>query len=446
MSATARSSRSWQKRTVQAAALVVVFGLVMAATRLAPDSRGLVGTVAGLGLLLLAGTLTSELTEIAGLPHLSGYLLAGFVSGPNVLALIDHDTIDRLGSVNTLAIALIALAGGAELRVEILRSALRSLGTATVLQHSVVTVAGTFAFVLIARRGPFEHLGLSAIWGVALLWGVVSASRSPAALLGVLSELRPAGPLTTFSVAFVMFSDLVVVILLAIVSAFVRPLLDASYGLSFDDLRIVGHEMLGSVALGVTLGIALSIYLRLVDRSRLLVLLVLGFGLSELLRYIQFDALLSFLVAGFFVRNFSEQGPKLVQSIQRTGAVVFVIFFALAGAHVDLAILKLVGPIALALSAIRFVVTVGVARASSRIARDTDAVRRWGWSPMISQAGLTLGMGVVVARTFPAFGEAFQALTVACVTINEIVGPILFKLGLDRAGESGMGTGEAAEH
>lgn len=424
-------------RFVQAAALVVVFSLVLVATRLAPESKSVVGTVAALGFLLLAGTLTSELMEIVGLPHLSGYLLAGLVAGPDALALIDFDTLARLEPVNALALALIALAGGAELDSGMLRRSARSIASATLLQHVAVPIAAFATFLALARFTSFSDLPTKGLIAVALLWSVIAATRSPAALLGIIAQVRPAGPLTTFSIAFVMLSDLVCIILAALVIALVRPMLDPTASLSFGDVKRLGFELLGSVALGACLGMALATYLKLIGKNRLLVLLALGVSLSELLRYIQFDALLAFLVAGFYVRNYSDQGPKLLEAVQRTGAVVFVIFFAVAGAKVDLGILRTMGLVALALCVVRAAVTVGIARLSSARVNDPPVIRKWGWSSLISQAGLTLGLTVVVARAFPTIADAFVTLSVSCVTINEMIGPVLFKLGLDRTGESG---------
>lgn len=429
--------KSITTRIVQAAALIVVFALLLLATRLAPDSHSVVGTVAGLGFLLLAGTLTSELMEVFGLPHVSGYMLAGLVAGPDVLALLDHPTLERLEPVNALALALIALAGGAELEVATLRSSARSIAWWTMLQHSLVLVACAAAFLVLAPYTPFEALDTRSLIGAALLWGVISVTRSPAALLAIMAQVRPAGPLTTFSIAFVMLSDLVCVVLAALVIALVRPLFDPSAALSFESLKHLGFEMLGSVALGACLGMVLAIYLKLIARNRLLVLLAIGVSLSELLRYIQFDALLSFLVAGFFVRNFSDQGHKLLEAVQRTGALVFVIFFAVTGAKLDLEILRSLGLIALALCLVRSVVSYGTARYASHRAQDPPILRKWGWSALVSQAGLTLGLMVVISRVFPGIATEFTTLTIAGVTINQIVGPVLFKLGLDRTGESG---------
>jgi len=106
--------------------------------------------------------------------------------------------------------------------------------------------------------------------------------------------------------------------------------------------------------------------------------LALGFGLTEFMRYVHVDPLLAFLVAGFVVQNLSTQGAALTQAVGRLSGLVFVVFFGTAGADLDLELLLALWPVALALSAVRGIATVA---------------------------------------------------------INEILGPVLFKLGLERSGE-----------
>jgi Kef-type K+ transport system membrane component KefB len=380
--------------------------------------------------------LFSELLETIGLPHLSGYLLAGIIGGPHVLHLVDHQTVDDLSPVNTLALALIALAGGAELRVATLRSVGRSVAYGLLLQSAVGLVVLSGTFMLLARYVPFASgLPLAGLISVALLWGTLAVSRSPSACLGVLSQTRAKGPLASYSLAHVMASDVVVVVMMACAIVAVRPLMTGGGGISVANLRVLGHEIVGSIAVGTTLGLALSAYLRLVGKNLMLVLLALGFGLTEFMRYIHIDPLLSFLTAGFVVQNLSLQGDKLLHGIEQSSSLVFIVFFATAGAHLDIPLLRQLWPIALALCSARAAVTIATASWSSRVANDVPMIRRWGWSPLISQAGLTLGLSVVIVRTFPEFGEGFRSLVIATVALNEMVGPILFKLALDRSGE-----------
>jgi Kef-type K+ transport system membrane component KefB len=233
----------------------------------------------------------------------------------------------------------------------------------------------------------------------------------------------------------------VVVLLLALAFMVARPMLSPGAGFVLSDLTEVGHEILGSIAIGTTFGLVLSLYLKLVGRALLVVLVALGFGLTEVLAYLHFDPLLVFIIGGLVVRNLSSQAHKLLRAIEETGSVVYVLFFATAGAHLDLPLLGRLWPVALALALTRAVVTYGAHRLSCWVARTEPVVVRYGWAPLVSQAGLTLGMAGVVVHTFPVLGSGFHSLIIAVVAVNEMVGPVLFKWALDRAGETAPALG-----
>jgi Kef-type K+ transport system membrane component KefB len=428
------------KRLMQLLGLVVVFGAVFVTTRLTPAFEGSFGVITAVGFLLLAGMLAGSVFEVVGLPHLTAYILVGVVAGPHVLHLVDHQAVEALAPVNTLALALIALAGGAELRVPALIPLRRSLGWTTLTQAVFGTLGAAAAFLVCAKLLPFTHgQTTSALVGIALLWGVLAVVRSPSATLGILAQTRPDGPLSRFSLAFVMSSDIVVAVLVTLTITLVRPLIDPSTGIALKDLFELWHEILGSITLGTTVGLLLALYLWLVSGQLLLVLLALGFGLTEGLRYLHFDPLLTFLTAGFVVANFSEQGAKLLKAVEETGSVVFVVFFATAGAHLDVPLVKQLWMVTLILAGVRIVVTIFAHRTGSRIAGDPEVVQRWGWAPLVSQAGVALAMSALIERSFPSFGSGFRSLAIATVAVNEVIGPVLFKLALDRTGESGRG-------
>ncbi len=438
--------KNWSARLVQAVALLLTFGVLFAVHRLTPGLENRLGAIASVGFLLLSGTLMSELLETIGLPHLTGYLLAGILGGPHVLHLVDHASVSQLSAVNTLALAMIALAGGAELRLSTLRETARSLLWATLLQSTLVLLAMAGVFMLLARFLPFTAgLEWQALLGVSLLWGVLAITRSPSACMGILSQTHAKGPLARFALAFIMLSDVVIVVLLATMLTVARPLI-TGVPMSFDAFNELGHEIVGSVAVGTTFGLSLAIYLRLVAKQLLLVLIGIGFVLTEALRYVHADPLLVFMTAGFVVQNFTLQGKRLIEAVEQTGTVVFVVFFATAGAHLDLPLLQKLWPAALALCGARALFTFGAARLASRLAKDEATVRRYAWAPLISQAGLALGVAMLLARSFPSIGQGFQALAIAAVAINEMLGPILFKLALDRSGESNAGAAESRPH
>ncbi len=423
-------------RLGQLATLLLIVGLFAALTQVEPHMSGSGVVVAVTGFLLLSGLLTSELFELVKLPHLTGYIAAGVVAGPYVLHFVDHATVKRLELVNTLALALIALAGGLELRIADVRTVLRSLCIHSTVQTLLVLSTQAALFAALGSHVDFTRgLPLQALLGVGLLWGVLAVSRSPSATLAILSQTRAKGPLSRFSLAFVMSSDVLVLVLMAATLSLVRPLIEPGSTASLRSLLAVGHELLGSVSLGTTLGLVLIVYLRLAGTQILVLVVAIGFALSEGLRYLRFEPLLTFLTAGFVVQNLSNQGDKLLHSIEQTGSVVFIVFFATAGAHLDIPLLAKMWPIALSLCAGRLVATFVAHHIGASWARDDPFLKRWGWASLVSQAGLTLGLSAVLARAFPAVGEGLRSLVVATVAINEVVGPIFFKLGLERGNE-----------
>lgn len=445
MSGVAPAVGTWG-RLARALAFLGLLGLYGAAHIEAPESISVAGPLTAVGFLLLGGTLLSELVEVFGLPHLSGYLLCGILVGPHGLGLVEAASVETLSRVNGLALALIALAGGAELRATALRACARSQAWAALVQTIVVGVVVSAAFFGAAPWLPLPPgVSRTVVLGVAILWGVVAVSRSPAAVLGIYAQTRPRGPLSEFTLGFVMLSDVVVVVLLAVTMTGVRPLIVPGAELSFDALSETAHEIVGSVALGTTIGLALAAYLRFVGKQLLIVLLILGLGLTEILRVLHFDPLLTYIVAGIVVRNASAQGDRLLSGVEALGGAVFVVFFATAGAHLDLSLLTELWPVALFLASVRALATYGASVASARLANDPPVLRRLGFSGLVSQAGLTLGLSVVVAAEFPSIAQTFATLAIATVAINELVGPIILKWALDRAGESEQARAAAAD-
>lgn len=424
-------------RLFDSVGLFVVLAVLWTGVHFAPGHGGDAALVATLGFSLLAGTLLSELVEIIGVPHLTGYLAAGMLAGPHILHLIDHTTVDRLTPVNTLALSLIALEGGAHLKMDALKRDVKSLASATIVQSLIgLVVVGAVFYAAHPFIAFTRELATNAVIAVSLLWGVLAIARSPSAALGVISQTRASGPLAQYTLAFVMASDVIIVIVLAAAVTIARPLVDPSLTFSMSAFGALGHEIVGSVALGTTLGLVLAVYLRLIGRQLLVVLVALGFGATEILGYLHYDALLTFMVAGFVVQNLSKQGEKLVHGIEQAGAVVYVVFFASAGAHLNVPLLRDLWPIALLLAGTRAVVTFFSAKLASRLAKDGPVVRDWGWAPLISQAGFAIGIAQLAVRDFPQFGRGFGDLAIATVAMNEMAGPIIFKIALDRVKET----------
>jgi Kef-type K+ transport system membrane component KefB len=161
--------------------------------------------------------------------------------------------------------------------------------------------------------------------------------------------------------------------------------------------------------------------------------------LSEVANAFDFESLLAALAAGLVVENLAAvEGDALKNAVERGALPVLVIFFAAAGANLQLDALAEVGLMAVAVSLVR----LAFIRVSTTIGRraaglDTQDAGL-AWMALISQAGVTLGLTMLVAREFPGWGSRLATFSVALVALHEMAGPILFRTALARAGEVGQ--------
>jgi Kef-type K+ transport system membrane component KefB len=423
------------REVVRGAALLAVLAALFATVRTVAPPDPASSTLVGLGLLIFGGYLTAHIAGNLGLPHLTGYIVAGLALGPSLLGVVSKETIAALRPTNAIALALIALSAGAELSFGLLRRGARSLACAVGAHLFIVLPATACALFALKRFLPFlAPLSLSAAAAAALIWGVLAMSRSPSSTLGVISQLRPSGPLTRHVLSVVISMDLVVLISFTVATVVAASVLDPTGASPISALRDLGTTLLGSLACGTTLGLVIALWLRLVNKQLLLFLLLLAWSGTQLAEYFHFEPLLLFLTSGFVVSNVTGQGEELLDLVSAGGQIVFVVFFALAGARLELPLLAQVWPLALALWAARTAATFAGSRIGARIAGDPPEVRRYAGPSLLSQAGTTITLSLAVGERFPALA-GLTVLGVAVAALDELSGPLLLKWALDRAGE-----------
>jgi len=414
-------------------ALVVLVGAVAVL-----DARGIAtsrGPVFGLGFLVIAGAVFGRLAAFLRLPRLTGYLIAGILAGPQASAIVTSSDVKSLSLVSALALALIALQAGAELTLAALRRTWRSVIFSSLAQVLVVIVPMAALFVALARFMPFLN-GVTGgvVISLAFVWGVLSLTRSPAVTLAILAETGARGPVAEHALGVVVMLDVLVLPLFALAMAVTQGQL-AGDAFELSSLLHLGKELFASVCAGATFGLLIAVLLRFVHSERALVIVVLGYGVTALCTFLHYDTLLVFVVAGFVVMNLTRFGHDLVHTSERVSAGVMIVFFATAGAKLDLLALRDLWPIALAFFVLRVVVTWLGCRLGHRLAKDPPMVRRLGFTAFISQAGVTIGLATIAADGLPGLGKSLATLVIAVVGINELVGPVVFTLGLAKAGE-----------
>lgn len=423
------------------------------------EARGLLA----LGFIILAAYTIGELAEVIKLPHITGYLLAGLAMGPSVAHLLagslpalpppldegvlNQEVIDQLVLLDSLALALIALTAGGELRLDELKNGLAQI--AGILGGQAVTIAiGTVGFLVLAMQiSPDMLPALSAVGvsGVAALGAVVASvsfATSPAATIAVINSTGARGPMARTVLSAVVLKDVLVVIFFSATTAVATGML----GLATDGGFLLSlWHIAQSILVGVAVGGLLHLYMRYVDAELLLFLVGIIYTTTFVAEQIHAEAALVFIVAGIVVGNFSgERGHRLIHEVERLSLPVYVVFFTLAGAKLHLDELWAMLPLALGLVVVRVVALVVGVRAGAVATSAPASLQQYGWMGFVSQAGLAITLATAVKSTYPdGVGEALFSVLLGGVALNEMLGPVLLQLGLGLAGE--VQTGEAEE-
>jgi Kef-type K+ transport system membrane component KefB len=416
-------------------ALVLVLSLVVVARRAGLEDTGRFATMA-LGFVLIVAALLGEAGEAVRLPRVTGYLLVGLCAGPAVLDLVTTGMAQQLRLVNGLAVALIAFSAGMELDVAQLARQWRSL-----LRHGGALVGTLFAGLLAAAlaASPWLPFSTGLSWpqraAMALVLAAVMATFSPTVTMAVLSETRAKGPLAERVLALVVVGDLAIVLLFTLASTLARMLA----GGATDVVATLGHvtwELFGSMLVGALTGAGIVAYRALVDRRSWLIVAAACLLLAEVGTRIGLSALLSCLVAGLVVRNAAPEAAHAMEALlARVRLPVLVVFFGAAGASLHLDQLEALGPIAIGLALVRYALILLGNRWGAAASGLAPEIGRRVPAGLLSQAGVTMGLAVMVGRDFGAWGAALETLFVATVSLHELAGPISFRNALARAGE-----------
>lgn len=416
--------------------VLALVGLMHAARTF--DSGGSHATTLAFGFVLLAAFFTGRIFANLRLPKLTGYIATGILVGPAVLGLLSPEMVHDLEIVDGVAIAMIALTAGNELDLRAFRPLLRSIQWITL--WAVVGTALLLGVAVFAMQGllPFlSELSLVPALAVAVVMGVVMSAQSPAVVVALRDEVEADGPMSRTVLGVVVIADLVVILLFAATSSLAQSVVGSPGELS-DTLSLLTWEILGSLTSGVLVGSIIAAYLRFVGRNAALFVVAVCFVVAEVGSRIHFDPLLVALAAGVLIRNTTRQGDLLHSQIEMASLPVYVVFFAVAGAHIDLRLLASVALPATAIVVVRGIGLVFGSRIGAHFARSPETVRRWAGFGLLPQAGLALALAALFVKTFPGFGAEARALVLGVVALNELVAPAIYRWALVRSGEAGQ--------
>lgn len=384
------------------------------------------------------------------LPLISGYLFAGILIGPFVLHLLTEESVAQLRFIDEVALGFIAISAGCELYLRDLQGRLSSIAWNTIALTTATFLGVAVAVYGLASFVPFmRDMPTTARIAVSLLTGAIMVARSPSSAIAIINELRAKGPFTQTAIGVTVVTDVVVIVLFAVNSS-IADVLVSNDGFNATFLLLLIGELAAAFLLGIAVYFVLLgiINLKLSDSFKIVLILLLGYSIFLLSTWVHeeshtqlpfdifLEPLLVLMVGGFLIANRSGRRLEFMHLIEKASPAVYLAFFTLTGAELELGVLSEVWVVALLIVGVRLVTIFIGALVGGTLAGDPPAQSRIAWMVYITQAGVGLGLAKEVGVEFPAWGIGFVTLLVGIIVINQLIGPPFFKWAISHVGEA----------
>ncbi len=385
-----------------------------------------------LGLILLFALLVGHLVKFARIPEVTGYLLAGMIVGPSVLGWVSYENLQALHVFSEVGLGLILFSIGSVFEFSRMRLIGRKVLTVAVAES---LAAATLVFALM--------LALGQPWPVALLLGAIAVETGAASTLMVIRENNASGPFTEVVTSIIGLNNILALFAFSVAAMTLdMSAMLTDTGVSFRGLAQTIFpllwQLIGSTALGFLVGLLLAIWAsQVVESGEVLILLVgcvlLTVGISSAL---DLSPLVGSLAVGATMANLSKKSRKLFEALSRTDPPLYVIFFVLAGADLNLSLLPSLGLLGAAYVVGRATGKLGGTYYAAKKVEFGETVERLLGFSILAQAGLAVGLVIVTRERFPEIAPTVTTVVLGAIIVFEIAGPLSAKLALSKSGES----------
>jgi len=380
-----------------------------------------------LGIILIVGFIGGKLAKLAKLPSVSGYLLAGLLLGPTLFKLVTPTDVDNFSILSEIALSIIAFSIGSEFVMRDMLKVGKKIFWITLLE--VIGAIGVVFFVMfVLFKQPFAF---------SIVIASMSAATAPAATLMVIRQYRAYGPLTKTILPVVALDDVLGIVAFGIALAVAKLTVSAEPVKVADMFLKPLIEVGGSFILGFILGVILSLVSKKAEnRDDHQILSIAAIGVATgISKWLGFSPLLTNIVLGTVVVNMVRKSHRVFGSVNDFASPFFVIFFTVAGASLDLAILKTVGLVGLAYILARAGGKFLGSYVGAVVTKSEKTVQKYLGFAMLPQGGISIGLSVLVRQQLPEYAMAITTIIMFSVLIYETTGPIFAKFAIKKAGE-----------
>ena len=407
-----------------------------------------------LSIAMFAGLMMSRVTKIWNLPAVTAYLVAGILIGPfclgrlgiQGLGFVSAQDVSGYTLISNVALGFIAIAMGNEFRIKDLKQIGRQAVVIAIFQAITATVAVDAALIGLHYLMP-DKLPIDC----AITLGAIATATAPAATLMVVKQYKAEGPLTKMLLPVVALDDVVGLVVFSVSFGIARALLSGSVDI-FSVLVDPLIEVVGSLILGGLLGLAFNyseqfFHSRSKRMSISVCFVFLAVALS-MLKFkigpvtIGFSSLLVCMMLGTVFCNLCDFSEELMERMDRWTGPIMVLFFVLSGAGLELSVfgdwhIVVAGAVFIVFRSIGKIVGANI---SAKMTHCEPSIQKYLGITLLPQAGVSLGMSltaleVLTALGYSESGSIIRNIALFAVLVYELVGPLLTKIALDKAGE-----------
>lgn len=401
-----------------------------------------------LSIAMLAGLMMSRLTKRFNLPAVTAYLVAGILIGPYCLGqlgieglgFISTENVESFSLISKVALGFIAFSMGSEFRLEELKKTGRQATVIAIFQALVATLFVDLALFGLHLLIP-EKLPLSCV----ITLGAIATATAPAATLMVVKQYKAEGPLTKILLPIVALDDVVGLIVFAISFGIAKALelgqVDLVSVLVNPIIEVVASILLGSI-IGFLFHFTEQFFHSRSKRMTISVTYVFLAVALSMLHFnigpvtVGFSSLLVCMMMGTIFCNLCDFAEELMDRMDRWTGPIMVLFFVISGAELQFSVFAdwaiiLVGVVYIIARSAGKIMGASV---SAKFTKCTPTIQKYLGITLLPQAGVCLGMSLT-AMSLGASGIIIRNISLFAVLIYELVGPLLTRIALEKAGE-----------
>lgn len=383
-------------------------------------------TLFTIALAMIAGLLLTRVVKLVKLPNVTGYLIAGLLIGPYCFRLISAEALDSLDIITVAALGFIAFSIGSEFK----KAHLKAIG-AKILVITACEALGAVILVdvvVIALGFPVP---------MALCLGAIAAATAPAATLLVVRQYRAKGELTSTLLPVVAMDDAIGLMAYALSVSIAKMIQN---GEAFNVMATLVNPLLEiflSLGAGALIGAIVALSNRFFQSkgNRLIISIaavLLGVGLAQ--QYDLSHLLLCMAIGATYV-NLRDDAIQTLEQADAWTPPLFLLFFVLSGAELNISVLPSLGLIGAVYIVTRVVGKYLGAFVGCTISKTSPKIRKYLGLSLIPQAGVAIGIAQLVVKELPEYGASIQAVILCATLVYELVGPVITKYSLIKAGE-----------